>query len=412
MALKIRRGLEEDRETITPAEGELLYTTDEKKLYIGDGATAGGNAVDTLGTVAVSDLTDVDLTGLADNDILIYNNASGTWFPESLPSEFSLNAKEEDGSPDISGVNTLVFPNGYLTDNGGGNVSVAYPAPYSLTVEEVDGTPSVSGVTKIVVTNGSLTDTSTGTVILDFGGGGSGDVATDTIWDAKGDLAGGTGANTAAKLTVGTDGQVLTADAAQTTGLKWAAAGMTNPMTTAGDIIIGGVDGAPARLEAGTEDYVLTMGATAPEWAEATGGGSSGDYPYQVMIPFSNPSASSGTVTVSADNTIFGAYRVFTSAQNNYLEYPVLLAAGTWKVNFYSTRGTDRSIITISIDGSDVGTVDAYGSTQINTPYTLGSITIATSGIKLLRFTAATKNASSSGYIMMLYVVSMTRTGA
>lgn len=185
-----------------------------------------------------------------------------------------------------------------------------------------------------------------------------------------------------------------------------------NPMTTAGDIIIGGANGAPARVAAGTETQVLTMGATAPEWAEATGGGSSGDYPYQVMIPFSKPSASSGTVTVSADNTIFGAYRVFTSAQNNYLEYPVLLAAGTWKVDFYSTRGTDRSIITISIDGSDVGTVDAYGSTQINTPYTLGSITIATSGIKLLRFTAATKNASSSGYIMMLYVVSMTRTGA
>lgn len=51
---------------------------------------------------------------------------------------------------------------------------------------------------------------------------GSGAVATDAIWDAKGDLAGGTGANTAARLAVGTNGQVLTADSAETTGMKWA----------------------------------------------------------------------------------------------------------------------------------------------------------------------------------------------
>jgi hypothetical protein len=43
--LKIKRGLESARSGITPAEGEFLYTTDEKKLYIGDGTTAGGNLV-------------------------------------------------------------------------------------------------------------------------------------------------------------------------------------------------------------------------------------------------------------------------------------------------------------------------------------------------------------------------------
>lgn len=51
---------------------------------------------------------------------------------------------------------------------------------------------------------------------------GGGSVATDTIWDAKGDLAVGTGANTASRLAVGTNGQVLTADSAEATGTKWA----------------------------------------------------------------------------------------------------------------------------------------------------------------------------------------------
>lgn len=46
-------------------------------------------------------------------------------------------------------------------------------------------------------------------------------VATDAIWDAKGDLAVGTGADTAQRLAVGTDGQALIADSAETTGLRY-----------------------------------------------------------------------------------------------------------------------------------------------------------------------------------------------
>lgn len=40
--------------------------------------------------------------------------------------------------------------------------------------------------------------------------GGGGSVATDTIWDAAGDLAVGSGANTAARLAAGSEGEVLT----------------------------------------------------------------------------------------------------------------------------------------------------------------------------------------------------------
>ena len=65
MALRLRRGTNSERALITPADGELIYTTDTKRLYIGDGATAGGNPVDTAGTQFGSnlDLNGFDLIG-------------------------------------------------------------------------------------------------------------------------------------------------------------------------------------------------------------------------------------------------------------------------------------------------------------------------------------------------------------
>lgn len=109
-----------------------------------------------------------------------------------------------------------------LTADGAGNASFEdLPSGLSLTVEEIDGAPSVPNVNKIKVTNGKLTDDGGGVVTVDVsGGGGSGSVAADTIWDAKGDLAVGTGADTAAKLSAGSNGQVPVYASGETTGVK------------------------------------------------------------------------------------------------------------------------------------------------------------------------------------------------
>jgi hypothetical protein len=40
--IQIRRGVEAQRALVTPDAGEPLFTTDNKQLFIGDGATAGG----------------------------------------------------------------------------------------------------------------------------------------------------------------------------------------------------------------------------------------------------------------------------------------------------------------------------------------------------------------------------------
>ena len=42
MTLRLRRCTEAERESVVFAEGELIYTTDTKELYVGDGTTLGG----------------------------------------------------------------------------------------------------------------------------------------------------------------------------------------------------------------------------------------------------------------------------------------------------------------------------------------------------------------------------------
>jgi len=77
---------------------------------------------------------------------------------------------------------------------------------------------------------------------MPVGGGGSGDVATDAIWDAKGDLAVGTGADTADNLAVGANDTILMADSAQTTGLKWVASGTPSTQAFGDPAAVGTAD--------------------------------------------------------------------------------------------------------------------------------------------------------------------------
>ena len=73
--IQIRRGVEAQRSLVTPDVGELIFTTDAKQVYVGDGATAGGvlvtgayaNTVLKLrGTKAISSGADnVTVTGSA-----------------------------------------------------------------------------------------------------------------------------------------------------------------------------------------------------------------------------------------------------------------------------------------------------------------------------------------------------------
>jgi hypothetical protein len=78
-----------------------------------------------------------------------------------------------------------------------------------------------------------------------------------------------------ADLLGGTTGQVLKKNTNADLDFVWGAdsAGMTNPMTTTGDIIYSSPGSTPVRLGVGSAGNVLTVASGVPSWAAPTGGG-------------------------------------------------------------------------------------------------------------------------------------------
>jgi hypothetical protein len=111
-----------------------------------------------------------------------------------------------------------------------------------------------------------------GAVVGAGGGGGGGNVGADVIWDAKGDLAVGTGADTAIRKAAGANGQYLKADSTTGDGLAWSsiaeadianlvadlAAKIDKALVDAkGDLLVATADNTPARKAIGANDTLL-----------------------------------------------------------------------------------------------------------------------------------------------------------
>lgn len=218
-----------------------------------------------------------------------------------------------------------------------------------------------------------------------------------TAIDAKGDLVAGTGADAFSRLAVGTNNYVLTADSAQATGLKWAAAGVNQSyslinaggtaLTAASTITVSGISGMNA-LKILVIDASTVAASSALSFRFNSDSGANYDFAgpqfstsaAYTISDYSNFSTTaftrieSGTMSNNAASKI-GAYcemtgcnstgfKSFTYAGSATLSGGTVGGQTTWGGGIYKGTSTISSVTVFNTAGSnfDGGTIYVYGS--------------------------------------------------
>lgn len=198
------------------------------------------------------------------------------------------------------------------------------------------------------------------------------------IVDAKGDILVATGPDTLVRLPVGTNNQVLVADSTTTEGVKWSSETDPNSINKSiidakGDLVVGTANDTPSRLGVGTDgQYLIADSATTPgiKWANpsiALGTQTTGNYVATLTqgtgVTVTGGTGAGSTPTVAIGQDVgTGASPAFTGLNVN---------AGTLYVDSTNNRvGINDTTPSFSLD--------VTGDAQITTNLTVGNSVTAT----------------------------------
>ena len=296
----------------------------------------------------------------------------------------------------------------------------AYPST-RYTEAAAPATPAAGEVIIYAKADGNLyqkDDAGTETALA----GAAGSVATDAIWDAKGDLAAGTGANTASKLTVGANDTVLMADSGQSTGLKWVAS--QTPSTQAfGDSAAEGTADtyargdhkhampadpgaayAPPRLTNQAGNYASTGTSLATTMTAPTAGDN------LVGLVFST---GRGCNSITQTNVVW-TQRYTGNGNSQYFEIwtgVVSASAGT-TATFAFTGSNKQQIETFVVAGAGnwtSGTIQGSSATSSSATLLTNSAALTTAGDYVIL--GISRNSPASSYTAMSQAYTPTSTG-
>lgn len=136
MALKLKRGLEADRLLYTPQVGELVYTTDNKQIFVGDGTTAGGNPASGGGVVAGLSVPSSDP---------FYSEAQTALNDPFLDGNLHLRGNDIVGTGNINITGTITASGNVNIGDGGGGDTVSFAAGVASNIVPVTGSTYTLG---------------------------------------------------------------------------------------------------------------------------------------------------------------------------------------------------------------------------------------------------------------------------
>lgn len=152
--LKFRRGIEADRKTITPEEGEPIFTTDTHRFCIGDGKTLGGITFPKLYVGDDSNAVSGDLA-YKDENLWLYTSDT-----DSVAIGGTQSIKVGDGIEIDNNKLTVKPASGISVDASGVSVNVGYIKD-SVGITEIDNRITTLSANAIVSPLAPLYNTST-----------------------------------------------------------------------------------------------------------------------------------------------------------------------------------------------------------------------------------------------------------
>jgi hypothetical protein len=366
---------------VPPSSGMLVYDTDTKSFWYYDNggwnAIAAGTGVGTVTNFSAGDLTPLFTT-----------TETNTTTTPAL--SFSLS---NAGAYTIFGNNT----------NGSAAPSFFTPALASALFQN-------QGTTTTVLHGNAAGNPSWGQIVNSDITAGTIDLTTK-VTGVLPPSNGGTGVANNALSTLTVSGNFATTfSLTGTTNVTLPTSGtlMANPMTTGGDIIYGGASGAPARLANGTAGQVLKSNGTtlAPSWITPNAG---------TVTSVSTAAANNGVTATwsmaSPTPALTIGLGAITPTSVNGLTFSALgtgftVAGGTTSKtltvsNTLGFSGTDGSTLNIGSGGtlgSNAFSSTAYaplasptftGTVTIPTPFTLGAVSMTSTGTQLNYLNAA-----------------------
>lgn len=164
------------------------------------------------------------------------------------------------------------------------------------------------------------------------------------------------------RVPVGTNDQVLTADSAQSLGVKWATVPGGDPLTTKGDVFTFDTDA--QRLAVGTNGQVLTADsaeATGIKWATPAGGGS------KVISDTTSGSASNTVIISGLANLTEFDFEMRVPPTTATAGFATYFNTDTTAGNYRSQRTTaSNATMTVSeFDDAFAGRIDDTDGTMV-----------------------------------------------